>query len=75
MRATVSSMMWHMLEDGSKMWASKFMEWLAAAIIDDHTSDIVDELERVIGKFGVGNLFEAMGHRKFLKSTYHFYLT
>ena len=74
MRATVSSMMWHMLGDGSKMWASKFMEWLAAAIIDDHTSDIVDELERVIGKSGVGNLFEAMGHRKFVKSTVPFLL-
>ena len=67
MRATVSSMMWHMLEDGSKIWASKFMEWLAAAIIDDQESDIVDELERVIGKSGVGNLFETIGHRKFVK--------
>ncbi len=72
--ATVNSMMRHMLSRGSKTWASKFMEWLAAAIVDDRTADIVDELERVIGKAGLGILFETVGHRKLLRSTVPFLL-
>ena len=67
-QAIVNSMMWHMLPGGSKTWASKFMEWLAAAIVDDRTADIVDELERVIGRAGLGILFETVGHRKLLGS-------
>ena len=72
--ATVNSMMWHMQPDGSKVWASKFMEWLAAAIIDNRVADIVEELELVIGNGGVGSLFEAVGHRKLLRSTVRFRL-
>ena len=72
--ATVNSMMRHMLPDGSKTWASKFMKLLAAAIVDDRTADLVDELEQVIGKAGVGNLFEAVGHRKLMRSTLPFLL-
>ena len=73
-QATVNSMMWHMLPNQSKTWASKFMGWLAAAIVDDRTADIVNELEGVIGKAGVGMLFETVGHRKLLRSTVHFLL-
>jgi hypothetical protein len=73
-RASVSSMMWHMLPGGSKSWASKFMEWLAADIVESRNADIVDELERVIGKAGLGSLFEAVGHRSLLKSTVPFLL-
>jgi hypothetical protein len=73
-QAIVNSMMWHMLPGGSKTWASKFMEWLAAAIVDDRTADIVDELERVIGRAGLGILFETIGHRKLLGSPVPFLL-
>ena len=73
-RATVNSMMWHMQPDSTKAWASKFMEWLAATIVDERAADLVDELESIIGKSGVGNLFEAIGHRKLLKSTVPFLL-
>lgn len=71
---TVNSMMWHMLERRSKTWASTFMEWLAAAIIDERTADVVDELEQIIGKSGIGNLFEALSHRKLTKSAVSFLL-
>ena len=71
---TVNSMMWHMLPRRSKTFASKFMEWLAAAIIDERTADIVRELKQIIGESGYGNLFEALGHRKLLKSSEPFLL-
>lgn len=71
---TVNSMMWHMLEGRSKTWASTFMKWLAAAIIDERTADVVDELEQIIGKSGIGNLFEALSHRKLTKSAVPFLL-
>lgn len=47
---SVNSMMWHTQRDSSKSWASKFMAWLAAAIVDKRTADITDELEDFVGK-------------------------
>ena len=73
-RTIVNSMMRHMQSRGTKTWASKFMELLAAAIVDDRTAEVVDELERLIGTAGIGNLFEAIGHRKLLRSTVPFLL-
>ena len=66
--STMHSMIRHMLPGGSKIWASKFMEWLAAASVDHRDANIVYELERIIGKAGVGRLLETAGHRKLMTS-------
>jgi len=66
---TVSSMMWHMQPSTHKRWASKYMEWLATAIVDRRTTDVYEELNRIITSSGVGFLFESIGHRKLLMNT------
>jgi hypothetical protein len=63
---TVNSMMWHMQPNMHKTWASKYMEWLATAIVDRRTTDVYEELNRIITSSGVGFLFESIGHRKLL---------
>ena len=74
-KGQVDSMMRHMLPTGSMTWASKFMEWLAAAIVDDRTAGIVEELEEVIGKAGLRILlFESVGYRKLFRITVPFLL-
>ena len=70
----VNSMMRHTLSEevddeyDDKFWASPFMKFLGAAIVQDRTTDIVSELNRIIGKSGEGNLFEYLGHLNLLKS-------
>jgi hypothetical protein len=66
---TVNSMMLHLLPVNKKIWASKFMALLAAAIVDKRTTAVLDELRKIIGSSGAGFLFEATGHRKLLLST------
>ena len=61
-RANVFKML-HTQPDSSSVRASEVMKWLSAAIIDEC------ELERFIGKSGVGNMFRVIGHRKLLTST------
>ena len=61
-RANVFKML-HMQPDSSNVWASEVMEWLSAAIIDEY------ELERIIGKSGVEEMFRVIRHRKLLTST------
>ena len=73
-QTTVNSMMWHMIPGGSKIWASKFMEFLAGEILESRTTDVLDELKRIVGSSGIGFLFEAIGHRKLLMSTSSFLL-
>ena len=72
--STVNSMMRHRLPDRNMIWASRFMEFLAAAIIDDKASDIYGALKQIIGASGTGCLFEALGHRKLLTSRREFLL-
>ena len=67
--ATINSMMQHTDTNSSRMWASVVMKLLAAAIVDQRTANVVNELEILIGKSGLGNMFEAFGHRKLLMST------
>jgi len=39
---------WHTQPNMHKTWASKYMEWLAAAIVDRRTTDVYEELNRII---------------------------
>ena len=74
-KGQVNSMMRHMLPGGPMTWASKFMEWLAAAIVEDGTAGIAYELEQVIGKARIRILLlETIGYRKLLRSTVPFLL-
>ena len=45
---TKIAMMWHTQPNMHKTWASKYMEWLAAAIVDRRTTDVYEELNRII---------------------------
>ena len=72
--STLNSMLQHLLPNGEKIWASKFMELLAGAIFEDRSNDIAEELRRIIRSSGEGNLFESLGHRKLLKSLVPFTL-
>jgi len=71
--AVINSMMVHR-SNGNTVWASRFMEWLAAAMYNERTPGIYDELNRIFGPGGFGNSFEATGHRKLIKSTVPFLL-
>ena len=71
---TVNNMMWHMIPGGSRMWASKFMEFLAGEILESQTTGVFYELKRIVDSSGIGFLFEAIGHRKLLMSTNSFLL-
>ena len=67
---TISNMMWFMQSGGSKIWASRYMEWLAAAMVDNRIADAVDKLERVIGKAVVArSVVKALAHRRLIRST------
>lgn len=72
--STINSMMRHRLPERTMIWASRFMEFLAAAIVDDKASDIIGALKQIIGASGIGCLFEALGHRKLLTSSLEFLL-
>lgn len=63
-----NSMMTHTLPGDEKVWASPFMHFLAAAIIDSRDTSMYAELKDYIGKAGLGVCFESLGHRKLLKS-------
>ena len=66
--ATISNMMWFMQPGGSKTWASRYIEWLAAAMVDNRIE--VDKLERVIGKAVVArSVVKALAHRRLIRST------
>ena len=71
---TVNSMMRHIPPDRVPIWASRFMEFLAAGILECQNLGIVHELKRMIGEGGLGCLFEARGHRKLLLSGVSFLL-
>ncbi len=71
--AVVNSMMIHR-SNGTTIWASKFMEWLASAMYDERTPTIYNELKRIFGSGGYGNAFESTGHRRLIKSTLPFRL-
>jgi hypothetical protein len=71
---TVNSMMWHMQPTMDKAWASIYMKWLATAIVEYRSTDVYEELSRIITRLGVGFMFEAMGHRKLLMSTVDYLL-
>ena len=69
----VNSMMKHTREEfgneqNGTFWVSPFMKFLAAAVTQTRTGEIGDELKRIIGVSGVGNLFEYFGHLKLLNS-------
>ncbi len=72
--STVNSMMRHRLVNRTTIWASRFMEFLAAAIADDKASNVSGALKQIISAAGMGCLFEALGHRKLLSSTTDFLL-
>jgi hypothetical protein len=72
--STLNSMLQHLFQDRTKIWASKFMELLAGAIFEDRSNDIGVELSRLIRSSGKGYLFESLGHRKLLKSQIPFTL-
>jgi len=72
--STVNSMMWHMQADGSKNWASKVMQMLAGEICEGREMAIATALEQMVGKSGMGNAFECLGHRKLTQSTVLFLL-
>jgi hypothetical protein len=76
--AVVNSMMRHYMRLGSsgavKVWASKFMAFLAADIVETRSDDISKELQKLFGRSGMGNMFELMGHRKLVQSSQPFSL-
>lgn len=64
-----------MLEDGThKVFASKFMQLLAAEIYESRTGHIVKVLEAIFGRSDLGNAFESTGHCKLVQSTQLFML-
>ena len=64
---TISSMMIH-TNGEERIWASRFMGFLAASVQSKNDSTISEELKKLFSTSGVGYLFEAMGHKKLLKS-------
>eukprot|EP01038_Epipyxis_sp_PR26KG_P015760 gene15760-21341_t len=60
----INSVLYHRNEKNEKNWASKYMEILAGEISIQTTSNLCGELKKIFGSTGMGNLFEAIGHRK-----------
>ena len=70
----VNGMRWHLQPTMDKAWASIYMKWLATAIVEYRSTDVYEELNRIITRSDVGFMFEAMGHRKLLMSTVDYLL-
>ena len=60
----VNSMMLHKIMSGNRIWATKFMEALAGVVMENREAEVMNELRKIIGHAGYGNLFESIGHRK-----------
>jgi hypothetical protein len=57
----VNSLMIHQ-QRGKAVWASKFMELLGSIILDKKELTMCDAIEELVGKSGLGNLFESTAH-------------
>ena len=64
----VNSMMLHKSVSGESLWASKFMVLLAGEVKTNRQADVLEELQKIIGRSGAGHLFESIGHRKLTAS-------
>ena len=62
------SMMQHRLPGYESVWASLFMQMLAAAIINTHDISKYTEVKEFICNSHLGNIFKLIGHRKLLNS-------
>ena len=65
-RVAISSTMMHLpaRPNSQKTWASTYMEWLAAAIIEHHTTNLYDEIQKIVTISGDGFLFRGDGAPK-----------
>ena len=70
----VNSLMIHQ-QGGKAVWASKFMELLGSIILDKKELTMCDAIEELVGKSGLGNLFESTAHVKLTTSSAPFSLT
>jgi hypothetical protein len=65
----INSMMVHRTGNNERIWASKFMQILAAQLLDSQERTLYNELERLFQTSGMGNVFESIGHLKLTKTT------
>jgi hypothetical protein len=70
----VNSLMIHQ-ERGKAVWASKFMEILGSTILDKKEDTMCAAIEELVGKSGIGNIFESTAHIKLTTSNTSFTLT
>jgi hypothetical protein len=70
----VNSLMIHQ-QGGKAVWASKFMELLGSIILDKKETTMCEAIEDLVGKSGLGNLFESTAHVKLTTSSAPFTLT
>jgi len=65
----INSMMYHRLPDTQKIWASKFMCYLAGVILNNQEINLWKTLEYMLGNQVVGVVFESISHKLLTIST------
>ena len=60
----LNSLMMHRDDGMVSIWASKFMEVLASTIYEEKEISMYEEVKKLAGKGGFGNVFELIAHRK-----------
>jgi DNA polymerase III delta prime subunit len=66
--AIVNSMFVHLDASTGSVWASKFIEILIGSVVDKMDKNLLQMLEKLIGKSGVGIAFETLGHKELTQS-------
>ena len=70
----INSMVVHRTGNNERIWASKFMQVLAAQLIDSKEATIYTELEKLFQAAGMGNCFESIGHLKLNRADHQYNL-
>jgi hypothetical protein len=65
----INSIMSHRIDDQQKIWASKFMAYLAGVILDSKEISLWNMLETMLGSKVGGVVFESLAHKLLTSST------